>query len=68
MADDEFGHGTHRCLGAFMAQMEGRVLLEETLRAFPDYEVIESELYRPRTEFVQGYQRFPIASPSAASG
>jgi len=63
-----FGHGTHRCLGAFMAQMEGRVLLEETLRAFPDYEVIESELYRPRTEFVQGYQRFPITSPSAASG
>ena len=46
-----------------MAQMEGRVLLEETLRAFPDYEVIESEVYRPRTEFVQGYQRFPIASP-----
>ena len=56
-----FGTGTHRCLGAFMAQMEGRVLLEEVLRNFPEYEVLESELYWPPTEFVQGYQEFPIA-------
>jgi cytochrome P450 len=63
-----FGHGTHRCLGAFMAQMEGRVLLEETLKAFPEYEVLEDELYRPRTEFVQGYQRFPIAFRAPSKG
>jgi cytochrome P450 len=56
-----FGHGIHRCLGAFMAQMEGKVLLEETLRRFPDYEVLTEELVRPATEFVQGYSRFPIA-------
>jgi cytochrome P450 len=41
--------------------MEGKVLLEETLRRFPDYEVLEDELVRPATEFVQGYSRFPIA-------
>jgi hypothetical protein len=55
-----FGHGVHRCLGAFMARMEGRVLLEETLRAAPEYEVIEAECVRPPTDFVQGYSQFPI--------
>lgn len=56
-----FGHGIHRCLGAFMARMEGRVLLEETLRAAPGYEVLEAECVRPPTDFVQGYSSFPIA-------
>ena len=56
-----FGHGIHRCLGAFMASMEGKVLLEEILTRFPDYEVLEDELVKPPTEFVQGYSRFPIA-------
>jgi len=56
-----FGHGEHRCLGNHMAQMEGRVLLEETLARFPRYEVLFDELVRPPTEFVQGYTVFPIA-------
>ena len=56
-----FGTGTHRCLGAFMAEMEGRVLFEELLRSCPDFEVIEEETVWPRTEFVQGYRDFPIA-------
>jgi cytochrome P450 len=61
-----FGHGVHRCLGAFMARMEGRVLLEELLRIAPDFEVIESECVRPPTDFVQGYSHFPIElGPSA---
>jgi len=56
-----FGYGDHRCLGNHMAQMEGRVLLEEVLRRFPDYAVLREELVRPPTEFVQGYSQFPIA-------
>ena len=56
-----FGHGVHRCLGAFVARMEGRVLLSETLRAAPGYEVLRQELVRSPTEFVQGYASFPIA-------
>lgn len=55
-----FGQGTHRCLGSFMARMEGRVLFEEVLRAFPDYEVLLDESERLRTEFVQGFARLPI--------
>ena len=56
-----FGHGQHRCLGAFMARMEGQVLLEELLKRAPDYEVIEDEAIRLKTEFVQGFSHFPIA-------
>lgn len=56
-----FGFGDHRCLGNHMAQMEGRVLLEEVLGRFPEYEVLTDEVVRPPTEFVQGYSQFPIA-------
>jgi cytochrome P450 len=56
-----FGHGVHRCLGSFFARMEGKVLYEELLRRFPEYEVLEDELVREPTEFVQGYASFPIA-------
>lgn len=56
-----FGHGIHRCLGAFMAITEGKVLLEELLRRYPDYEVLTDEAVKPPTEFVQGYSHLPIA-------
>jgi len=56
-----FGHGVHRCLGAFMATMEGKVLLEEVLSRIPDYEVLVDEAVKPPTEFVQGYAHLPIA-------
>ena len=54
------GHGTHRCLGAFFAEMEGKLLLEELLRRIPDYRVIESEAKRDRTEFIRGFTTMPI--------
>jgi cytochrome P450 len=56
-----FGHGVHRCLGAFLATMEGKVLLEEVLRSIPDYEVLLDQAVKPPTEFVQGYSHLPIA-------
>ena len=55
-----FGHGTHVCLGQQIARLEGRVILEELLAAFPDYEVDESEVVPERSEFVAGYVSVPI--------
>ena len=34
-----FGHGPHFCLGAALARVEGRVVLDEVLKYFPDWEV-----------------------------
>ena len=56
-----FGAGTHACLGLFVAKMEGRVCLEETLKRVPRYEVDVGRLKRLRTEFVQGFASLPIA-------
>jgi cytochrome P450 len=54
------GHGSHRCLGAHIAQMEGRVLVQELLARIPDYEVIEDRQVRLRSEFFQGWGALPI--------
>jgi len=55
-----FGHGTHRCLGAFVAEMEGRLMLEELLGRIPDHEVDVSNARRDVTEFIQGFSHLPI--------
>lgn len=55
-----FGTGIHRCMGVHFARLEGRVLLEETLRAIPEYEVVESGIHQERTEFVRGFRTLPI--------
>jgi cytochrome P450 len=55
-----FGHGQHMCLGAHVARLEGRVLLEEVLRRLPDYEVDEARAVRLRSEFFRGFGRLPI--------
>ena len=55
-----FGHGQHMCLGAHVARLEGRVLLEEVLRAMPDYELDETNARRLRSEFFRGWASLPI--------
>ena len=39
-----FGAGVHLCLGAPLARLEGQVVLEELLDAFPQPELPEQEL------------------------
>jgi cytochrome P450 len=56
-----FGQATHRCLGANIALMEGRVLLEEWLRFAPRYEVLEDRIVRLRSEFFRGFGALPVA-------
>jgi cytochrome P450 len=54
-----FGFGEHLCVGASLARLEGRVLLEELLARFPDYELTtEPEL--ARSTLVRGATRMPV--------
>ena len=55
-----FGHGQHQCLGAHVARLEGRILIEEVLRRIPDYEVDAGGIERLRSEFFRGFGALPI--------
>ena len=55
-----FGYGVHFCLGANLARLEARVVLEETLARFPTWHVDESAVELVRTTTVRGPSRVPI--------
>jgi cytochrome P450 len=55
-----FGYGIHFCLGASLARLEGRVVLEETLARFPEWGVDESAVEMVRTSTVRGPVHVPI--------
>ncbi|CAN5646827.1 cytochrome P450 [soil metagenome] len=54
-----FGIGGHRCLGATLARVEMRVMLEEIVRRLPDLEVVKAS--RPDTVgVVYGFARMAV--------
>jgi cytochrome P450 len=55
-----FGYGTHFCIGAALARLEGRVALAQTLQRFPTWEVDESGIERVHTSTVRGYTSVPM--------
>jgi cytochrome P450 len=54
-----FGLGVHFCMGSRLAEMQLRVLWEETLSRFREVEVI-GEPIRVRSNFVKGYSQLPV--------
>lgn len=44
-----FGIGAHRCLGASLARLELRVMLEELLRRMPDFKIDTANVKHPQT-------------------
>jgi cytochrome P450 len=54
-----FGIGVHFCMGSRLAEMQLRVLWEESLARFRRVEVVEPPR-RVRSNFVKGYQSLPV--------
>lgn len=58
-----FGYGLHFCMGAPLARLEARVVLEEVLKRFPDWEVDWANAKQARTSTVRGWERLPVIVP-----
>ncbi|HEV3354749.1 MAG TPA: cytochrome P450 [Acidimicrobiales bacterium] len=55
-----FGYGIHFCLGAALARLEGRMMVEEVLRRFPSWEVDWDNAEQAHTSTVRGWERLPV--------
>jgi cytochrome P450 len=55
-----FGNGTHFCLGASLARLEGRIALEEIQSRLPEYQIDESGMQRIHSGNVRGFSAIPM--------
>jgi cytochrome P450 len=56
-----FGFGIHFCLGAALARVEGRVVLEEVLARFPDWQVDDTAARLAVSSTVSGWETLPVS-------
>ncbi|WP_083418267.1 cytochrome P450 [Pseudofrankia sp. BMG5.36] len=55
-----FGRGIHFCMGSSLARTEGRVVLEEVLKRWTDWEVDYPNAVLDHTSTTRGWMRLPI--------
>lgn len=55
-----FGLGIHRCIGSNLARMELRIALEEWMRHYPDFELVDPALVTWSAGQVRGPRRVPV--------
>jgi cytochrome P450 len=55
-----FGQGLHFCLGSALARMQARVVLEEVLKRWPDWEVDYANAAMAHTSSVRGWGKLPV--------
>jgi cytochrome P450 len=55
-----FGQGLHFCLGSALARMQARVVLEEVIKRWPDWEVDYDNAKKAHTASVRGWARLPV--------
>jgi cytochrome P450 len=58
-----FGKGTHYCLGANLARLEGRVALDELLNRFPEWDIDHDSARLAPTSTVRGWEELRIVLP-----
>ena len=56
-----FGYGIHFCLGAALARIEGRIVLDEVLDRFPEWEVDEDAAALD-SSVVRGWRTLPVST------
>jgi len=56
-----FGSGRHFCLGASLARLETRIVLEQLLTRVDSYDVDEAAAHRVHSVNVRGFARLPTA-------
>ncbi len=55
-----FGNGLHRCLGLHIAQVEGKVAIEEAIAVLPNYTVDMAASRKHKTEYVKGWSNLVV--------
>jgi cytochrome P450 len=58
-----FGFGSHYCLGQALARLEGRIVLDELLKRFPDFDVDMDNAEFMYHADNRGYSKLPLVLP-----